>query len=285
MKKIILLIAFLSFCNAYSQNVNKNLSLAEKYNEKASRNYENITTFSHFYNQKEIEENKIQLNINKKEALHYYDIAIKEDTVDCAFLYYRRALLKVNINDRKGAIEDFYQTINKNQDCEIIWQVDPEGLTYGFNSVSNSSLYDEIASLKIHLKDYIGAVQDYTKAIELDDSRDNYDYYKERGKTKILLNDFRGALKDFEHLLSKNQNDYGILELIGNTKFDMKDENSAIYYYTRAIKINNKKEIIFYNRGLCYLNLNKIEEACLDFSRAGELGYKEAYEIIKTKCK
>ena len=37
-------------------------------------------------------------------------------------------------------------------------------------------------------------------------------------------------------------------------------------------------------RGYAKLNLNQKDSACLDFSKAGELGYEKAYEEIKKFC-
>jgi hypothetical protein len=38
-------------------------------------------------------------------------------------------------------------------------------------------------------------------------------------------------------------------------------------------------------RGVCYAQLELKENACDDFNQAGELGFFEAYEIIKEYCK
>ena len=40
----------------------------------------------------------------------------------------------------------------------------------------------------------------------------------------------------------------------------------------------------YYGRGACKLILNDKESACLDLSKAGELGYRYAYEIMKKNC-
>lgn len=38
-------------------------------------------------------------------------------------------------------------------------------------------------------------------------------------------------------------------------------------------------------RGECKIKLGDIEGACLDFSKAGELGYEKAYDEIEKYCK
>lgn len=38
------------------------------------------------------------------------------------------------------------------------------------------------------------------------------------------------------------------------------------------------------NRGKAKYNLRDIDGACLDWSKAGELGRSDAYDVIKKKC-
>lgn len=55
---------------------------------------------------------------------------------------------------------------------------------------------------KIDLKDYIGAIADFNKAIEL-----NHEYinaYYNRGSAKGNLQDFRGAIADFNIAIKLN---------------------------------------------------------------------------------
>jgi tetratricopeptide (TPR) repeat protein len=79
-------------------------------------------------------------------------------------------------------------------------------------------------------------------------------------------------------------------------------ENSALYYtraevkiglneflsaavdYTKIISLDSLDGTAYYNRGICYANLEMKVNACDDFKRAGELGLFEAYQIIKDYC-
>lgn len=96
--------------------------------------------------------------------------------------------------------------------------------------------------------DYSGAIAEFNKAIEVDNSKP--EAFHRKGVAKIQLSDFRGAISDFD----------------------------------KAIQLGTKDGFTFYCRGISHLNLNNTETACLDFSKAGELGYKDAYESIKKYC-
>jgi hypothetical protein len=51
-----------------------------------------------------------------------------------------------------------------------------------------------------------------------------------------------------------------------------------------AIKIEPDMAEAYYNRALTLLYLKEEKLACKDLSKAGELGVKEAYSVIKRYC-
>lgn len=104
--------------------------------------------------------------------------------------------------------------------------------------------------VKFELEDYGGAIQDYSKAIELNPNN-VYHYYNNRGLTKSHLEDYRGAIQD----------------------------------YNKAIELSPNYAGAYYNRGIAKYNLVDINGACLDWSKAGELGFAQAYNLIKEYCK
>jgi tetratricopeptide (TPR) repeat protein len=117
-------------------------------------------------------------------------------------------------------------------------------LTYG----QTAEEYYDIANNKSELKDYQGAIVDYTKAIELNT---NYsDAYLNRGDTKTRIQDYQGAIADF----------------------------------SKVIELNPTNSDAYYNRGVSYSKLNKKESACLDLINAEELGDTDAYDLIKQYC-
>ena len=57
---------------------------------------------------------------------------------------------------------------------------------------------------KYELKDYKGAIQDYTKAIELNPNHASA--YYSRGNAKVQLQDYRGAMQDYIKANEINRN-------------------------------------------------------------------------------
>jgi tetratricopeptide (TPR) repeat protein len=102
--------------------------------------------------------------------------------------------------------------------------------------------------IKVNSANYMGAIQDWNKAIELDPSNDTY--YALRGGAKYILEDYRGVIQDLN----------------------------------KAIELNPSNEAYYRVRGIAKMIIGNKNEGCLDLSKAGELGSKEAYETIREFC-
>lgn len=109
--------------------------------------------------------------------------------------------------------------------------------------------YIKSGNTKKSLKDYKGAIVDYTKALELDPLSSRA--YALRSWVKVTLGDYRGAIID------------------DNT----------------AIEIDSKNGNAYLCRGMAWQGLGNRTQGCLDFSRAGELGIVLAYDYINALCK
>lgn len=174
------------------------------------------------------------------------------------------------------------------------------------------ALYSYRAYVKLKQKDYTSAIADFTKA-ESYSSLGNGELV-ERAKAKNELKDYRGAIKDYDYYLKKNgfnveiaalgssffnlskeeqekekenikQRYSNVYLLRGNAKLNLGDLIGAKDDYDIIIKyINPEYASAYFNRGLVKIDLKQKDNACLDFSRAGELGLTEAYVAIKKYC-
>ncbi|NOX18636.1 MAG: tetratricopeptide repeat protein [Chlorobi bacterium] len=125
--------------------------------------------------------------------------------------------------------------------------------------------YFNRAVIKHNLGKYKEAIKDYTKAISLmhegggegegggggnEEPNPKAEAYNYRALAKMKLEDYRGAIADYGEAIKL-------------------DANVAEYYVNRAeaLKI-----------------LDYMDAACLDWSKAGELGDEEVYDLIKKYC-
>ncbi|CAM3640547.1 tetratricopeptide repeat protein [Flavobacterium gelidilacus] len=268
------LFLILCFNSISAQEINLNVSLAEDFREKALNSL-SLKKYSNNLKQKKDEE---LLSIKMYDSsIEHYNKAVISDSLNCTWIYYRLGSLNEGFESYNEAIENYNKALNSNN-CEIYFN---DGVTA---PISYSHIHSRIAKIKTILKDTIGAITNYTKAIEIYDEN-NLDYfYSERAKLKIEMLDFRGAKLDILEALKINEYS-NYYQLIGDINFyNLENYNDAIIYYKKSLKIDDKNDSVYNKIGLCYISLNDKENACLNFSKGGELGNPLAYENIKDFC-
>jgi tetratricopeptide (TPR) repeat protein len=119
-----------------------------------------------------------------------------------------------------------------------------------------------------------------------------YDTYIYRGIAKNEQGDIRGAIRDLSTYVDHiRTNGFVYFKLgtlraqLGTSLNDRELLTAANQDLTRAIMLDSSYASSYINRGLTYILLGKLDEGCMDFSRAGELGDTEAYGYIKEYCK
>ena len=106
-----------------------------------------------------------------------------------------------------------------------------------------------------------------------------------RSYAKYDLDDYTGAIQDYSKAIEINPNDAKAYIGRGAAKDDLEDYRGAIQDYNKAIEINRNDARAYIVRGLAKLQLGDKDGACLDWSKAGELGDSRAYDMIKQFCK
>jgi tetratricopeptide (TPR) repeat protein len=179
-----------------------------------------------------------------------------------AYNYDRRGWSKYYTLDYYGALADF------NKQIEL-------------DSTSSTAYYNR-GSAKSQLGDENGAISDYTKAIKLNP---NFSMaYNNRGWSKYELNKYNEALKDLNKAIELDSTNWVAYDSRQQTKFALNDLNGCLKDCNSAIQINPKCGNSFFYRGRVFYKMGQKEKSCSDWSKAGELGQKEAYDFIKKYC-
>lgn len=202
--------------------------------------------------------------------------------------YFNSGNKKFDTGDFQGAIEDYNKAIEKNPKyAEAYFERGSARQRLGFSGSPDASMKWKMeimsdfskaiendpkdpyfisarAQVKEHdFEDYIGALNDYSKSIELS-LKDPISKtiigssYWERGRLKMKMNDLIGALEDF------------------NTGIDLSPPNTD---YNK-----NFLRHLYFERGILKQKMGDIKSACLDWSKSGEFGDIEAYKKIKEYC-
>lgn len=160
------------------------------------------------------------------------------------------------------------------------------------------------------IKQYTNAVSTLSSAIELNPA--NPFLYFNRSTTRAEMIDFISSIDNSyqritidsdpaNRLNSKNSRTYNYDEAIAdlNKVIKLYPEFAYSYYnranlsalsgrlpeayddYTKAISLYPEFAEAYYNRGVIQIFMKDTRKGCLDLSKAGELGIKQAYEILK----
>lgn len=139
-----------------------------------------------------------------------------------------------------------------------------------YSAINIASLQKEKAELVLYSQDYNDPIM--------------INYKKNPDKNTIKKQerpDYNQALETLTAVLEKNRSNPFIWYNLGNLHLQMQDFHKAVDDYTEAIKYEKNLAEAYYNRGLTLLYLGEKELANSDLSKAGELGIKEAYAVMK----
>ena len=248
------------------------------------------------------------INKSKYVQLKIWDSLI---TINPLFCFYKaRADLKYEIEDYNGALADYM----------LLYRKSPEN-NYLVKAISDC--YRLTGNYFDAIQYYSKAIeynQNWNNDVKINsNSKISSQYlFKYRGDCKILLDDYIGGLKDYQLALSENNNfkdnqycehfsPLYIYNLLGKSRLLLKDYQNALVDLNKGIELaNNGKKYqsfgnanagifsditndefayTYYLIGFAKINLNKKDDACLAWSKSGELGNVDAYKAIQENCK
>ena len=133
------------------------------------------------------------------------------------------------------------------------------------------------AYAKHDIKDYQGAIADYSKAIEINPQ--DVLAYNNRGNSRQKSNDYQGAFDDHNKAIAINPKFAPGYLNRGNTKQELKDFLGAITDYNKAIEINAQYVLAYSNRGNAKTELGDHQGGIADFNKAIEINpqFADAY--------
>ena len=126
------------------------------------------------------------------------------------------------------------------------------------------------------------AIEDLNKALLI--RANDYDIYYMRGFCYEALNDNTNALNSYLKAEGLGYSNDVVFNNIGNLFTKQNDFNKALIYFGKAININNKFALAYYNQGIAYDQLGFTESALNSLRMAKELGFsafnKRTLEVL-----
>jgi len=126
------------------------------------------------------------------------------------------------------------------------------------------------------------AMRSFNKAIELDPKSEQA--FKGRGKLKARMFDYRGSIMDFDRAVEIDSLYSDAYFNRGLAYFNLRDYEASISDFTQVIAFNGKDFEAYYARGKSHFSAGKKANACKDWSKSAELGFFDAYDVIRMKC-
>ncbi|MDD5046247.1 MAG: tetratricopeptide repeat protein [Bacteroidales bacterium] len=145
----------------------------------------------------------------------------------------------------------------------------------------NVFYYVNRAALQSEMIEFISSMENNVQILTLDESGTTRTRVQEQGRREY---DYSGAIGDLEKAASLAPDFAHIYYNLGNLYCLSGDFPKSVANYSRSIELYPYLAEAYYNRGLVQIYLKEKEKGCMDISTAGELGIKDAYNVIKKFC-
>lgn len=142
--------------------------------------------------------------------------------------------------------------------------------------------YYSRAYCKSLLSDHFGALDDYQKSATF--IKNSSLIYNQIAWEKLLLKRYSEALVDADKAVNCDNTDYNALDTRAEIKLNLKDYKGCLADCEEVFKLNEYPNT-FLIKGRALYELGDKENACKNWSKAGELGKSEAYDYISKYCK
>ena len=229
-------------------------------------------------------------------AIAYFDSCIRLDPGRADF-FLNRGLAHQQAGDKKRAIVDYNRTLDLNPTSslaqhnlavllkETVSKVESEALLSKAikEDPRQVYLYEERGHLLMSQQKWAAALQDFTKAIELDAT--DPDFWINRAICKEHGKDLGGALADLTQAIRIDATHEKAWLNCGNVLTKMNRLREAIEDYTVAITHYPEYGLAFYNRGIAKQKAGALREACQDITKAELVGVTVDEKVRVAVCK
>lgn len=142
----------------------------------------------------------------------------------------------------------------------------------------STEAYVRRAQCHIAMKKYDKAIADYNKALKI--KADTVQFIYLRGLAYIAAENFKSAFEDMTTVIRLSPNNYDAYMVRAAACEGIQNYKSAMYDYSEAIRIRPKDGNAYYKRGVANADA-KDDSACKDFKIAASLGIEDAKPLAE----
>ena len=182
---------------------------------------------------------------------------------------FMRALHENHEKQYNSALANYTSALNKS-----------EGMS-GVGSLYPAFYYLNRGALRAEMIEFIASIESNVQVLSMDDTGNT----RARVKDQVIRQyDYTDAIDDFKAAAAIVPDLPYVYFNLGNLYCLSREHLLSIENYTRAIDLYPYMGDAYFNRGLVLIYLKDKEKGCIDLSRAGELGVRDAYSVIKKYC-
>lgn len=131
---------------------------------------------------------------------------------------------------------------------------------------------------------YSKALDDFTRAIELEPSNLLYRCYLGRGVSYMNLLEFDNALLDLTASIEKNDTVASSFHSRAMVNYELRDYSAAVSDFLKVLDLSEGNSALYFNLGMSYYRLNDMEKACPNLNKACSMGNMNACRMSLMEC-
>jgi tetratricopeptide (TPR) repeat protein len=246
---------------------------------------------SYVYNYLGLTEAKLK---NHAQAIAFYDSALALNPNEPDY-FVNRGLAKEAVNDSTAAAD--YERALKLNNRHTLAQHNLKALKakQGQNGTYEDRLTETIQADSTMLYPYLeralqrfeggyykGSAEDYTMALEIDQSDE--EIWLGRGLAREKLKDYEGAFSDYTKAIDLKEDFFKAWINRGNVLFKLERYQDAIEDFNVALVFQPNYAPAIYNRAMAKMKLKNKTDACADLKLAEQMGMEIEHKIKSRIC-
>lgn len=182
---------------------------------------------------------------------------------------FMRALCENQEKHYNSALACYTSAIDRSEDAS------------GVSALYRAFYYLNRGALRAEMIEFISSIENNVQVLSMDDTGNT----RARVRDQVIREyDYSDAMDDLKSAVAIVPDLPYVWFNLGNLYCLSKEHIASIESYTRAIDLYPYMGDAYFNRGLVLIYLKDKEKGCIDLSRAGELGVRDAYSVIKKYC-
>ena len=148
------------------------------------------------------------------------------------------------------------------------------------------SAYDNFCKVSSNTNQYNSYNYQNSNTVKLSDNVINMKKntaYHSSGAKKLKLKDYYGAIADFSQAIKYMPKDAYSYKSMGIAKYHLGDYNGSVQDLNKSIELESNNETFYYWRGAAKEKLN--QEFCADYKKSCDLGFSKGCDSFNTHCK